>query len=263
MVMGIQSTRKMDVPHFLDTPVRASYEKRRAPMRTAVQVFLAAGAALLGSACEFASDPSAPPPPPRTIMCSNGPDTLETGGALVDGYDCTILDKARQYGHPDPMLVKAQIQQESTFSIFSISPDSPCGIEMGWTDAESKSFGLTQVTPACGEAGGTLLLTGPLAGHPNLTTDMQTDLWATSVFNPTLNIDEGVQTMTRDLAAMKTDHPGCTDAEYALMSAGAFNSGPRAVLGCGLFNDRAQNYVTAVLGHYSGFAQRAGWPNPY
>jgi len=232
-------------------------------MRKPVYVILAAGTAFVASACEFASDPSAPPPPPRTIMCAAGLDPLETGGALVDSYDCTILDKAELYGHPDPMLVKAQIQQESVFSIFSVSPDSPCGIEIGWTDAESKSFGLMQVTPACGEARGTLLLTGPLAGHPNLTTDIEADLWATSVFNPTVNIDEGVQTMNRNLATMKTDHPGCTDAEYALMSAGAFNSGPRAVLGCGMFNDRAQSYVTAVLGHYAGFAQRAGWLNPY
>jgi hypothetical protein len=163
------------------------------------------------------------------------------------------------YKHPDPMMVKAQVQQESAFDLFATSPDSPCGIKTGWTDAESKSFGLVQVTPACGEAKSAFLPDG----HPNLTMDMSSAMWTTSVFNPELNLGEGFKTITTMLTSLKSKYAGCTDAQYVLMSAGAFNSGTNAVLGCSMFNARAQSYVDAVLGHYHGFARSAGWPDPY
>ena len=145
------------------------------------------------------------------------------------------------------------------FNSFSISSDSPCGTHAGWTDAESKSFGLIQVTPACGEATAALLPDG----HPNLTMDMQSPMWATSVFNPTVNLSEGVKSIVGSLKQLRAKYPGCTDAQYVLMSAGAFNSGNNAVTGCAMFNARAQNYVNAVLSHYRTFAKAAGWPNPY
>jgi hypothetical protein len=163
------------------------------------------------------------------------------------------------YMHPDPMMIKGQVLQESSFDILATSADSPCGIKMGWTDAESKSFGLVQVTPACGEATTALMADG----HPNLTKDMSSPSWTTSVYNPTLNLGEGYKTITTMLRSLKNKYAGCTDAQYVLMSAGAFNSGTGAVLGCGMFNARAQTYVNLVLGHYHGFARSAGWPDPY
>jgi hypothetical protein len=195
----------------------------------------------------------------ETGACSPTSDPLKTNNNRTDAYDCTILDLSAQYGHPDPMMVKAQVQQESSFDVFSISPDSPCGTHAGWTDAESKSFGLIQVTPACGEATAALLPDG----HPNLTMDPQSAMWATSVFNPALNLGEGVKSITGSLKQLRAKYPGCTDAQYVLMSAGAFNSGMNAVTGCATFNARAQSYVTAVLSHYGPFAKAAGWPNPY
>lgn len=191
--------------------------------------------------------------------CSATADPLKTGTMRVDAYDCILIDLAKKYGHPDPMMVKAQVQQESSFNVLATSMDSPCGIKAGWTDAESKSFGLVQVTPACGEATTALLPNG----HPNLTMDMQSAMWSTSVYNPSLNLEEGYKTITSMLKSVKQKYAGCTDAQYVLMSAGAFNSGTGAVLGCGMFNARAQTYVDAVLGHYRPFAQSAGWPNPY
>jgi hypothetical protein len=191
--------------------------------------------------------------------CSASADPLRTGSTRADAYDCLLITLAQQFGHPDPMMVKSQIQQESSWNVLATSPDSPCGIPAGWTDAESKSFGLIQVTPACGEARSTLLPNG----HPNLTMDMQSALWATSVYNPSLNLSEGYRTVTVSLRTLQTRFAGCTPAVYVLMSAGAFNSGDNAVLGCNLYNARAQAYVTAVLGHYHPFAISAGWPDPY
>ncbi len=186
------------------------------------------------------------------------PEPLATGA--TDIYDCFILASVKTYGHPDAMLIKAQIAQESGFNPNAISPDSPCKIPMGWTDAESKSFGLMQVTPACNE-GSSLLMAD---GHPNLTTAMDAGaLWETSAFNPAHNIDAGVKTTVDFLNAVKTRFPGCTNAQYNLMSAGAFNSGAGSILGCGLYDTRAAAYVTAVLGAYSEFASNAGWPSQY
>jgi hypothetical protein len=218
-----------------------------------------AGAGGSGGSHRDAAAPSGDAPAGETASCSATSDPLKISDKRDDAYDCTILDLSARYGHPDPMMVKAQIQQESSFQIFSISPDSPCGIHAGWTDAESKSFGLIQVTPACGEASAALLPDG----HPNLTMDMQSAMWTTSVFNPTLNLGEGVKSIAASLKSLRAKFPGCTDAQYILMSAGAFNSSMSAVTACATFNARAQSYVDAVLSHYHPFAKAAGWPDPY
>jgi len=205
------------------------------------------------------ADAGAEASPSPASACAAGADPLKTGDARVDEYDCILLDLAAKYVHPDPMMVKAQIQLESGFNALAISPDSPCGVPAGWTDPESKSFGLIQVTPACGEAQSALLLDG----HPNMETNMQSPMWATSVFNPSINLDEGFQTIVGSLRTLQGRYPGCTSAQYVEMSAGAFNSGDESVTGCAAFASRPQGYVNAVLGHYHGFAKSAGWPDPY
>jgi hypothetical protein len=186
-------------------------------------------------------------------------DPLKTKNTKVDAYDCAVLAESAKWGMPDPMIVKSQIQQESSFDVFAISGDSPCGIMQGWTDAESKSFGLIQTTPACGEAKSALLPNG----HPNLTMDMTSPLWATSVFNPTINLDEGVKTDVDGLEELEKKYPGCTAIQYNMMAAGAFNSGTNAITGCGGYDARAQAYVDAITSHYHQFAAAAGWPDPY
>ena len=186
-------------------------------------------------------------------------DPLKTKNTKTDAYDCSILELSAKWGMPDPMIVKAQIQQESSFDVFAISGDSPCGTMTGWTDAESKSFGLIQTTPACGEAKSALLPNG----HPNLTMDMTSPLWATSVFNPAINLDEGIKTDVDGLDELEKKFPGCTAIQYNMMAAGAFNSGTGAITGCGGYNARAQAYVTAITAHYHQFAAAAGWPDPY
>src|SRR5258707_7916551 len=219
--------------------------------------------AIAASGCEFGGDAgqlkpiSQPGVDAAAKNCGTATDPLAAG--LHDNYDCIILDAVSRLGHPDAMLIKAQIEQESGFNPLATSPDAPCGTKVGWTTDESKSFGLTQVTPACGEGTG---LIGP-DGHPNLTMDMTSDLWPTSAYNPARNIDEGVGACVRFLARVKTRWPGCTDPQYNLMSAGAYNSGEGSILGCAMYNDRASAYVSAVLGHYASFARSAGWPNRY
>ena len=45
------------------------------------------------------------------------------------------------------------------------------------------------------------------------------------------------------------------ELEYTLMSAGAYNSGNRAVVGCAKFNTRAETYVNNVLTRYAPFCR--------
>jgi hypothetical protein len=196
---------------------------------------------------------------PDAGSCAPNDEPLKTGNGNVDAYDCTLINLAAQYKDPDPMMAKAQIQQESGFNMFATSPDSPCGDPAGWTDAESKSFGLIQVTPACGETPAALLPNG----HPNLDMDTTSTLWASSIFNPAINLEEGMRSISGSLRTLEGMYPGCTMAQYVEMSAGAFNSGNDAVTGCAAFNSRAQDYVNSVLGHYRTFASSAHWPDPY
>jgi soluble lytic murein transglycosylase-like protein len=132
--------------------------------------------------------------------------------------------------------------------MFSISQDSPCGIPEGWTDQESKSFGLTQVTPACGEAGGS---------RPNLTTDRNSPSWATSLFNPEFNINQGVKELSQYLLLMKSKFPECSNEQFMLMALGAYNSGENAIEECNSWSDRADNYIRNVIEHHRTLSERA------
>jgi Transglycosylase SLT domain len=180
------------------------------------------------------------------VICD--PDTTTTITSIsiedpvYDQFDSDIINAANHYGITDKMMLKSMILQESSFDIFAVSPDIPCGIPDGWTDQESRSFGLMQVTPACVEDGG--------GGRPNLTTDTNSSNWATSWFNPEYNINRGVKSLSDNLLLMKSKFPGCSNEQYMLMALGAYNSGDGAIDGCGEWNDRADEYITNVTTHH-------------
>src|SRR5262245_21056532 len=78
-------------------------------------------------------------------------DPLRTGlvaqqtGVSADAFDCAILKAATKYAEPDPMIFKAIIYVESRFDATSVAcPNLPCGMPAGWTDAESRCYGLMQ-----------------------------------------------------------------------------------------------------------------------
>ena len=168
-------------------------------------------------------------------------DLISTGEPVYDQFDSYIINASDQYGITDKLLVKSLIMQESSFNLFTISSDIPCGVPDGWTEQESKSFGLTQVTPACGEAGGS---------RPNLTTDANSPDWATSLFNPEFNVEQGVKAVSDYLSLMKSKFPECTNEQHMLMALGAYNSGEDAIEGCTSWNERATNYITGVTRNY-------------
>ena len=186
-------------------------------------------------------------------------DPLRTGVQEQDLYDCEVMASVATVVEPDPMMFKAMIGASSAFNVFAVSPDSPCGIRPGWTSDESKSFGLLQLTPACGFLKSALLPDG----HPNLTMDMQSPLWATSVFEPGVNLLEGVRAIHLSRQQATTAFPGCTESQFTLMAVGMFFQGQSAILGCGMMSPAAENAVAVVLRSYAPLARQAGWPYPY
>ena len=179
---------------------------------------------------------------------------ISVGDPVFDQFDSYIINATNRYGMTDKLMVKSLIMQESYFDTFLISSDIPCGVPNGWTDQESRSFGLTQVTPACGEAH---------ASRPNLTTDKNSPNWATSMFNPEFNIDQGVKELSRSLSLMKSKFSECSNEQYMLMALGAYNSGEDAIEGCDSWNDRADNYITNVTRNYETLSQMVNslYPN--
>jgi soluble lytic murein transglycosylase-like protein len=177
----------------------------------------------------------------NTVCVLPKPQFISTGNSTRDQFDSYIINASDYYGISDKLVTKSLIMQESSFDPFLISSDIPCGVPDGWTDQESRSFGLMQVTPACQEVDGS---------RPNLTTDTKSPNWATSVFNPEFNIDQGVNELSRLLSIMKSKFPGCTNEQYMLMALGAYNSGENAIGGCDSWNERANDYITGVTRNY-------------
>ncbi|HEX5978682.1 MAG TPA: polysaccharide deacetylase family protein [Nitrososphaeraceae archaeon] len=177
----------------------------------------------------------------NTVCVFSKPQFVSTGNSTRDQFDSYIINASDYYGIPDKLVAKSLVMQESSFDPFLISSDIPCGIPDGWTDQESRSFGLMQVTPACQEVG---------SKRPNLTTDTNSGKWATSLFNPDFNINQGVNELSRLLFIMKSKFPECTNEQYMLMALGAYNSGEDAIGGCDSWNERANDYITGVTRNY-------------
>ncbi len=188
-------------------------------------------------------------------------DTLHTGiviewsGVPVDQYDCRILRFTGKYGEPDAMIFKAIIDVESNFEHGATGcPNLPCGIPWGWTEEECHCFGVMQVVPAC--RGTTVDLGRLYDGHPNLTIEPGMPGWATSIYNPEINIEVGIRGVASNRERMKESFPGCTEDQYTLMAIGEYNS-YGTTQSCTELNT---GYVEAVLEAYTLYSEAAGWP---
>ena len=189
-----------------------------------------------------------------------GTDPLHTGltamqtGVSVDAFDCPILEWSAKYGEPDPMVFKAIIYVESRFDDTSVAcPNDPCGTPTGWTTAESGCYGLMQVVPACHDDPGDA---GLLAnGQPNLTTDPTSSGWATSIFNPEVNIEIGISGVAGNRAQVEKQFPGCTQDQYTMMAVGNYNS-YGSTTSCTQYNSA---YDGPVITAYNQYAAAAGY----
>ena len=195
-------------------------------------------------------------------------DILKTGGATDDAFDSLILSEASAVGWSEPMLIKAQISQESDFSptanTLGTQWASPCGLKSGWTENESQSFGLFQITPACDgdEDSMGLYSTGTSnEGHPILVTNQSDPYWSQSFYNGNFNIHFGMYLMSRHYAYYQGFFSGCSNNQYMQMALAAHIDGRTSVSGCGLWTNRAQDYINQVLVRYHDFANAAGYPS--
>jgi predicted phosphodiesterase len=209
------------------------------------------------------SSSESPPPSP-----TGREDTLKTGDPTVDSFDAVIIRETSEVGWPDPMLIKAQISMESDFnpleSTLGTQWASPCGLKSGWAENESQSFGLLQITPACGgdEDDMGLYPAGiPLAGHPILVKSNSDPYWSQSFFNGDFNINFGMYVMSRHFKYYESVFPGCTENQYMQMALAAHRDGRDSVSGCGSWSAVAQNYIEEVLERYHDFSDAAGYPD--
>jgi hypothetical protein len=172
----------------------------------------------------------------------------------MDRYDCQILRFTDKYSEPDAMIFKAIIHVESRFTHDADGcPNLPCGIPMGWAEPECHCFGLMQVVPACR---GTSVDLGRLAdGHPNLTTEQSFPGWATSIYNPEINIELGIRAVASNRQRMMEQFAGCTEEQYTMMAIGEYNS-YGTTQSCTEINFE---YAEAVLAAYQLYSEASGW----
>jgi soluble lytic murein transglycosylase-like protein len=218
----------------------------RKPMRSSLS--LAACLSILGAVGCAVDDRSCEDPLRTDIV-------IEWSGIPVDRYDCQILRYTEEYGEPDAMIFKAIIRVESGFHHDATGcPNLPCGIPWGWSEEECYCYGLMQVVPACG---GTSVDLGRLEnGHPNLTTEPGMPGWATSIYNPEINIELGIRGIASNRARMMDSFEGCTEEQYTLMAIGEYNS-YGTTQSCTEINSE---YVAHVLEAYDEYSAASGWP---
>jgi hypothetical protein len=191
-------------------------------------------------------------------------DPLKTGlvaqqtGVSVDAFDCQILHWAQVYAEPDPMVFKAIIYVESRFDDTSVAcPNLPCGTPSGWSTDECGCFGLMQVVPACGDEPDDAGLLA--SGQPNLTTDSTASGWATSIFNPDVNIHVGIAGIAGNRAQEMKKFSGCTTDQYTMMAVGDYNS-YGSTTSCTSVNKAYDDGVIAAYQQYAGAAKYTAHP---
>lgn len=178
---------------------------------------------------------------------------LATGVQIYDGYDMAIISQAEDLGHPDARLLKSQAWWESdqTFDAFSTSQDTPCGDPEGWGYMYTHSYGLFQVTPACGEGVPHMLR---FSGKPNLVTSPTSALFSSSVYNPVLNIYVAVKSITEGFEHFKALWPTCPVPVLAKHAAAGWVGNWEEMTSCGDFgNSNMQDYLTNVIGFYETY----------
>jgi hypothetical protein len=202
-------------------------------------------------------------PPPDAGTCT--PDPLKTNlaplfnGNSVDMYDCAILTFTAKYGEPDAMIFKAIIYVESRFQFDAVgcTGNSGCCPQSNWTNAECACLGAMQTGPQCGGSGNLGLLPN---GHPNLETNPSAADFASSCFNPTVNIELGIAGIAGNRAQVKKQFPGCTEDQYTMMAVGNFNS-YGSTTSCTSYNT---TYDTLVKDAYKQYSTASGWTqHPY
>jgi len=193
------------------------------------------------------------------------PDPLRTNlpplfnGNSVDMYDCPILTFTAKYDEPDAMVFKAIIYVESRFQYDAVgcTSNTACCPQSGWTGEECDCLGAMQTGPACGSSSMLGLLPN---GHPDLETNQAASDWASSCFNPQVNIELGIAGIAGNRAQVMKEFPGCTVDQYTMMAVGNFND-YGSTKSCTVYNT---TYDNSVIAAYKQYSAASGWPaHPY
>jgi hypothetical protein len=188
------------------------------------------------------------------------PDPLKTNlpplfnGNSVDMFDCPILTFTAKYGEPDAMVFKAIIYVESRFQFDAVgcTGNSGCCPQSNWTSPECACLGAMQTGPQCGASSNLGLLPN---GHPNLEKNPSASDFASSCFNPTVNIELGIAGIAGNRMQVKQQFPGCTEDQYTMMAVGNFNN-YGSTKSCTVYNT---TYDNSVIDAYKQYSTAAGW----
>lgn len=231
-------------------------------------------------------------------------DTIETSVpdlANQNSYDYYILSDAVTL-HLNPMLIKAEVYDESNFNSMAISAhDAPPGV-----CGTGHSYGLLQYTPACFDiissfgatkdyAPNSKVLYGQNDGRAvincvsncsrgdyfvsefsNISSSYITsDLvqysnytgWNNSVFNPEENLFTVMQIESDGIRFMILNGNGnCTYAQYNEIALAQYQqTDPYVARSCGQIDPSATTYINSVLYYYSSLAKYSayGWNDEY
>ena len=80
--------------------------------------------------------------------------------------------------------------------------------------------------------------------------------WATSIFNPDVNIETGISGVAGNRAQVEKQFPGCTTDQYTLMAVGNYNS-YGSTKSCTVYNT---DYDDEQIMAYQQYAAAAGYP---
>src|SRR5262249_36639066 len=143
-------------------------------------------------------------------------------GNSVDSYDCPILAFTAKYSEPDAMVFKAIVYVKSRFQYDAVgcTGNTGCCPQSGRSGTESACLAVMQTGPQCGGSSTLGLLPN---GHPDLDTDPNNPSWASSCFNPEVNIELGIAGIAGNRMQVKQMFPGCTEDQYTMMAIGNFN----------------------------------------
>lgn len=169
-------------------------------------------------------------------------DSIATGNPIYDAYDSLILQYTQKYGIQDPMLIKAEIMEESSFNSFAYNPSNDCNIK-NWIESQDGSFSLLQIGRSC---------------RSDYATNPDGSFNQSEAFNASYNLNYALALWL----AQETSPPGTSTAVLYLRALAAWNNGPHVYTNTtGVYDPKG--YVAAVLAKYQMLSGMAHYTPPF
>lgn len=180
---------------------------------------------------------------------------LRTGNQTYDAYDTLIITYTAKNNIPDPMLIKAEIAQESDFSATTYNNENPCNYD-DFLSGQDGSWSLMQVNRGCTEL---YHASNVYATNPDGSFSMR------DAIDPNYNLNYALPIWKSNLDTLKAEPMGCSEALYLLRTLAEWNAGssPQNYTSCTESTYDPRDYVPQVLAWYDKLAALANWTEPF